>query len=322
VRLTGRADECDSVAGRHFGKLILPHASAQVADSADGRPYMTARDAHPCFDAKVFGPGIFGGKTAFIAGGTSGINLGIARALAACGARIAVLGRDSAKAASACAELTASGAQALGLTADVRDFQALDSALQVVVDQWGPLDLVIAGAAGNFIAPAQALSPNGFKAVVDIDLAGTFHTFRAAFPRLRRPGASLLAISSGQAMRPIWGRVHASAAKAGIESLVRTLALEWGPAGVRVNSLCPGPVAGTEGVGRLISDQQAELIAARIPSRRYARLDEVANAAIFLLSSAASYITGTTLMCDGGLLLSAYDGQPEQSAFTDLNNPT
>lgn len=280
---------------------------------------MTSSDPRPCFDANVFGPGIFRDKTAFIAGGTSGINLGIARALAACGARVAVLGRDPAKAALAATELNALGAQALGLAADVRDFQALESALQVVADRWGPLDIVIAGAAGNFIAPAQDLSPNGFKAVVDIDLSGTFHTFRAAFSRLRRPGASLLAISSGQAIRPVWGQVHASAAKAGIESLVRTLALEWGPAGVRVNSLCPGPVAGTEGVSRLISQQQAALIAARIPSRRYARLDEIANAAIFLLSSAASYITGTTLMCDGGMLLSAYDGQPEKSAFPGVD---
>ena len=100
---------------------------------------------------------------------------------------------------------------------------------------------------------------------------------------------------------------------------MRTLALEWGPAGVRVNSLCPGPVAGTEGVSRLISAQQQELIAARIPARRFGRVDELANAAIFLLSSAANYITGTTLMCDGGMLLSAYDGQPEKSAFSDLD---
>jgi NAD(P)-dependent dehydrogenase (short-subunit alcohol dehydrogenase family) len=280
---------------------------------------MTSSNSNPYFDANVFGPGIFRDKTAFITGGTSGINLGIARALVACGARVAVLGRDAAKAARAAAELTASGGEALGLAADVRNFQALDSALQVVVDRWGPLDIMIAGAAGNFIAPAQELSPNGFKAVVDIDLNGTFHTFRAAFSRLRRPGASLLAISSGQALRPIWGQVHASASKAAIESLVRTLALEWGPAGIRVNSLCPGPVAGTEGVSRLISAQQQELIAARIPARRFGRGDEIANAAIFLLSSAASYITGTTLMCDGGMLLSAYDGQPEKSAFSDLN---
>src|ERR1700722_12898099 len=106
-------------------------------DCPDGRPYVTPSDSHPCFDANVFGPGIFKDKTAFIAGGTSGINLGIARALAACGARVAVLGRDPEKAARAAAQLTVSGAQALGLAADVRNFQALDSALQLVADRWG-----------------------------------------------------------------------------------------------------------------------------------------------------------------------------------------
>lgn len=263
------------------------------------------------FDAEVFRQQLFVGKTAFIAGGTSGINLSIARALASCGARVTVLGRDPGKAARAASELSALGTEALGLTADVRDFSALDSAMGTAVERLGPLDFVIAGAAGNFIARAQDLSANGFKAVVDIDLRGAFHTFRAAYPRLRLPGASLLAISSGQAMRPVWGQVHASAAKAGIESLVRTLALEWGPAGIRVNSLCPGPISDTEGVSRLISDAQEQRVVSRIPARRYGRREEVANAAIFLLSSAASYVTGTTMMCDGGFMLTAYDGQPD-----------
>jgi NAD(P)-dependent dehydrogenase (short-subunit alcohol dehydrogenase family) len=272
---------------------------------------MTNAPARGTYDTGVFGSGIFKGKTAFVTGGTSGINLGIARGLVACGASVAVLGRDADKAQRAVAELSALGSPALALCADVRNFQALDEAIGLAAESLGPLDFVIAGAAGNFIAQARELSANGFKAVVDIDLSGTFHTFRAAYSRLRRPGASLIAISSGQAMRPVWGQAHASAAKAGIESLVRTLALEWGPEGIRVNSLCPGPIADTEGVNRLISDQQTERITARIPTRRYGRHEEIANAAIFLLSSASSYVTGSTLMCDGGLLLSGYDGQPD-----------
>jgi NAD(P)-dependent dehydrogenase (short-subunit alcohol dehydrogenase family) len=264
-----------------------------------------------CLDAGVFAPNIFAGKSAFVTGGTSGINLGIARALASFGARVAVLGRDPEKAARAAAELSALGPDALGVTADVRDFKALDSVMGQVAERLGPFDIVVAGAAGNFVARAEELSVNGFKAVVDIDLSGAFHTFRAAYARLRRPGASLLAISSGQAMRPVWGQVHASAAKAGIESLVRTLALEWGPLGIRVNSLCPGPVAGTEGVSRLISAQQEQRMVSRMPARRYGQREEIANAAVFLLSNAASYVTGTTLLCDGGFMLSAYDGQPD-----------
>lgn len=266
--------------------------------------------SHDTHDRAVFGKNIFAGRTGFITGGTSGINLAIARGLAACGARLALLGRDPGKAERAVEEVSALGPQALALTADVRDFAALDQAVGIAADHLGPLDFVIAGAAGNFIAPAENLSANGFKAVVEIDLMGSFHIFRAAFPHLRTPGASLLAISSGQAFNPVWGQAHASAAKAGIESLVRTLALEWGPKGIRVNSLCPGPIAGTEGVDRLIDEKRTRELTARLPARRYGRHDEIANAAIFLLSSAASYVSGTTLHCDGGMLLAGYDGQP------------
>jgi NAD(P)-dependent dehydrogenase (short-subunit alcohol dehydrogenase family) len=250
--------------------------------------------SHDTHDRAVFGKNIFAGRTAFITGGTSGINLAIARGLAACGARLALLGRDPGKAERAVEEVSALGPQALALTADVRDFAALDQAVGIAADHLGPLDFVIAGAAGNFIAPAENLSANGFKAVVEIDLMGSFHIFRAAFPHLRTPGASLLAISSGQAFNPVWGQAHASAAKAGI----------------RVNSLCPGPIAGTEGVDRLIDEKRTRELTARLPARRYGRHDEIANAAIFLLSSAASYVSGTTLHCDGGMLLAGYDGQP------------
>lgn len=254
---------------------------------------------------------LFTGRNAVVTGGTSGINLGIARAIAACGAKVAVLGRNAEKAEDAARELRTIGPEALALTGDVRDFEAIDAALAHAADAFGPLDFVIAGAAGNFIAPADTLSPNGFRAVTEIDLAGTFHTFKAARPRLRESGASLIAISSGQAFQPMWGQAHASAAKAGIESLVRTLALEWGPAGIRVNSLSPGPIEATEGVKRLVPQSRIDSIASRLPIRRFGSAAEVGNAAIFLLSPAASFVTGTTLFCDGGMMLTPYDGQPE-----------
>lgn len=251
---------------------------------------------------------LFIGKTAFIAGGTSGINLGIAKAIAACGAKVAVLGRDGKKAENAARDI---GPDALALTADVRDFAAVDAAMARAFDTFGPLDFVIAGAAGNFIAPVDSLSCNGFRTVTDIDLLGTFHTFKAARPRLREGSASLIAISSGQAFQPMWGQAHASAAKAGIESLIRTLALEWGPSGVRVNALSPGPIVATEGVKRLVPQSRIDTIAARLPIRRFGSAAEVGNAAVFLLSPAASFVTGMTLFCDGGMMLTPYDGQPD-----------
>ncbi len=129
--------------------------------------------------ATVFKKDALAGKSAFISGGTSGINLGIAKILAGAGARVAVLGRDGAKAKRAAEEI---GASALAFAADVRSYPDVAAAIDQAADQFGGLDYVIAGAAGNFIAPASDLSANGFAAVVQIDLNGTFHLFRAAYP--------------------------------------------------------------------------------------------------------------------------------------------
>jgi len=243
---------------------------------------------------------IFAGKVAFVAGGTSGINLGIARRLAELGARVAVAGRNPEKAQAAAASLAEAG-EAIGLSCDVRDYDAIQAALVAATDRLGPLDIVVSGAAGNFLAPAAGLSANGFRTVVDIDLNGTFNVFRAAYGLLRKPGASLIAITAGQAVNPVMLQAHACAAKAGINQLVRVLAMEWGPEGVRVNGISPGPIAGTEGMARLApGDEASAALAARIPLRRYGEISEVAEAAAFLCSDSARYITGTILDCDGG----------------------
>ena len=248
----------------------------------------------------AFKDGLLDGKVAYVAGGTSGINLGIAQRLGTLGARVAVAGRDPQKAAAAAA--TIKGPQAaLGLSCDVRDFDTVRRGLEQVADTFGALDIVISGAAGNFVAPALGMSANGFRTVVDIDLNGTFNVFRASYDLLRRPGASLIAITAGQAVNAVLSQAHVCAAKAGINQLVRVLAMEWGPSGVRVNGISPGPIAGTEGMARLTPTSEAvEALARRIPLRRYGSIEEIAEAAVFLSSGSATYITGTILDCDGG----------------------
>lgn len=249
---------------------------------------------------ETFRNNLLSGKTAFVAGGTSGINLGIARRLGELGARVAVAGRDPEKAAAA-AKTIAGPAPALGLSCDVRDFAAVRASLEQACASFGELDILVSGAAGNFVAPALGMSSNGFKTVVDIDLNGTFNVFRAGYDLLRKPGASLIAITAGQAINATIGQIHVCAAKAGINQLVRVLAMEWGPSGVRVNGISPGPIAGTEGMARLTPTPEAEAaLASRIPLRRYGEASEIANAAVFLSSPAASYVTGTILDIDGG----------------------
>lgn len=246
----------------------------------------------------AFKDNLLAGKTAFVAGGTSGINLGIAKRYAELGAKVAVAGRNPEKAAAAAASI---GPDALGLSCDVRDYGQIRAALEEATAKLGKLDIVVSGAAGNFVAPALGMSANGFRTVVDIDLNGTFNVFRACYDLLNIPGASLIAITAGQAVNPAMMQAHVCAAKAGINQLIRVLAMEWGPAGVRVNGISPGPIRGTEGMARLSPTPEADAaLNARIPLRRMGEVEEVAESAVFLVSESAKYVTGTILDCDGG----------------------
>lgn len=246
----------------------------------------------------------YSGKTVFIAGGTSGINLGIAQGFARAGARLAVISRSHDKVDAALDSLRELGAEAIGYAADVRDYPAVECALQEVHAEWGDFDVLISGAAGNFPVPALGMSPNAFHTVVDIDLQGSFHVLRAAYDYLRKPGASVINISAPQAFLPMALQAHVCAAKAGVDMLTRVLAMEWGGAGVRVNSISPGPIEGTEGMQRLApTDAMRDAVTTSVPLQRMGQTADIANAALFLSSPQASYISGVVLPVDGGWAL-------------------
>jgi peroxisomal 2,4-dienoyl-CoA reductase len=251
----------------------------------------------------MFTADLLKGRVALVTGGGTGICRGIAHAFAAHGCDVAITSRKIEHLEPTAAELRERGVRAVAHAADVRDPEAVNAMMAAVVRDLGHVDILVNGAAGNFVCLAENLSPNGFATVVDIDLKGTFNVSKAALPHLKERGGSVLNIS---ATLPYLGTVaqsHSAAAKAGVDSLTKVLACEWGPHGIRVNGIAPGPVDGTEGVKRLTTEASRAGYKIQCPLGRMATIDEVANAALYLSSDAASFVTGVTLVVDGGLWL-------------------
>lgn len=254
----------------------------------------------------VFRDDILEGKVAFVTGGGSGICKGIAEAFLAHGAKgVAILGRKADRLSAAADEMKQkSGRDVLAAPCDVRKPEQIEAALEATLEHFGRIDIVVNGAAGNFLAPAAALSYNGFKTVMEIDTIGTFNVCRASFEKyLRDHGGHILNVSATlhYAATPL--QVHASAAKAGVDSITRTLALEWGPLGIQVNGIAPGPIDGTEGMSRLAPGEMRDAQIKGIPLRRLGTIEDVASCALYLTSGAASYVNGETIVVDGGAWL-------------------
>ena len=253
----------------------------------------------------TFTHALLSGKTALVTGGGTGICRGIALALAAHGCDVAIVSRKIDHLEPTAREIESLGRRSVAVAADVRDPSAVEAAVARTATELGRLDVLVNGAAGNFLCLAENLSPNGFGSVVDIDLKGSFHVAKAALPHLKKSRGVVLNISATLQYLGTPGQIHVSAAKAGIDALTRTLAVEWGVHGIRVNGIAPGPIAETEGVRRLLVGPARHRVERMTPLGRLGAIEDISNAALFLCSTAASHITGVTLVVDGGLWLAS-----------------
>jgi peroxisomal 2,4-dienoyl-CoA reductase len=245
---------------------------------------------------------VLAGHVALITGGGTGICRGIAHAYARFGADVCIVSRKPDVLAKTADELSsATGRKVLAVAADVRDPDAVGNAVKQTLERFGRLDTLVNGAAGNFLAPAAGLSPNGFKTVIEIDLVGTFNASRAAFEALQKAGNALvLNISATLHYHGTPLQIHASAAKAGVDAVTKNLAVECGQFGIRACGIAPGPIGDTEGMRRLAPAEISASMMKHIPAGRFGTVVEIAAAAVFLRSAAAAYVTGHIMVVDGG----------------------
>jgi len=247
----------------------------------------------------VFAANILRDQVAIVTGGGSGIGLATAREMIRLGARVAVCGRTPAKLEAAKAEL---GDAALAVPCDIREPAQVEAFVKTVVETFGRVDILVNNAGGQFPSPAQHISPNGFLAVVKNNLVGTFHVTREVANQWMIPqrGGRIVNVIAN-IYRGFPGMVHTGAARAGVENMTMTLAVEWAQFGILVNAVAPGIIksSGT-------AQYPPELLERGIkqtPVKRAGTVEEVAASIVFLASPAAAFITGTTLRMDGGQAL-------------------
>ncbi|KAJ9564877.1 hypothetical protein OSB04_000843 [Centaurea solstitialis] len=246
---------------------------------------------------------ILKGKVGLLTGGGSGIGYEIGAEMGKHGASIAIMGRRKNVLHSAVSALQSLGIHAIGIEGDVRKREDAARVIEATITQFGKLDILVNAAAGNFLVPAENLSPNGFRTVIDIDAVGTFTMCHEALKYMKK-GGSIINISATLHYTATWYQIHVSAAKAAVDSLTRSLALEWGTDyGIRVNGIAPGPIDDTTGVAKLLPDDVKRKSEEASSLYRMGKKWDIAMAALYLASDAGNYVNGTTLVVDGGLWL-------------------
>jgi len=255
----------------------------------------------------MFASPVLDGQVAVVTGGGTGIGLGIAEALGRLGARIVIASRAQAHLDEGQARLREAGCEVATVTVDVRDPDQVDAMVARALASFGRLDILVNNAAGNFICPAEDLSPNGWNAVIGIVLNGSFYCSRAVGRHLiaRGRGGSIVSILANYAWTGSAGTIHSASAKAGVLAMTQTLAVEWAKHRIRVNAVAPGPVESPGAAAQLWSTPDAvDAITRSVPLRRWGTAAEIGDAVSFLVSPHAAYITGAVLTVDGGQWLS------------------
>jgi 2,4-dienoyl-CoA reductase [(3E)-enoyl-CoA-producing], peroxisomal len=260
----------------------------------------------------IFRDDLLAGKVALVTGGGTGIGLGIASTLVAAGAEVAIASRKLEHLEPAAEELRAGGTRVSAVEVNVREADSVARMVERVTQQHGRLDLLVNNAAGNFYAPSATLSPNGWRAVVETDLYGTFYCCQSAYPVMKAQGGGrIVSISMTLHYRGWPLMAHATAAKAGVDALTRTLALEWARDRITVNAVAPGPIP-TEGVRKAFTPPGADVpdlfgmerfAAETIPLGRWGTPEDIGRMVVFLASPAGSWITGAIMVVDGGAWL-------------------
>ena len=274
-------------------------------------------------DNLVFRDGLLDGQVAFITGGATGIGRGISGLLATLGAHVVIASRKAEHLDKAQSEIAATGGKVSTVQLDVRDPDRVKQVIGEVAEKHGRIDVLVNNAAGNFYAPSASLSANAWKAVIEIDLYGTFYCSQAVYPVMAAQGGGRIISTSMTLHYRGWPQMaHATAAKAGVDALTRTLAMEWAPQRIRVNAIAPGPVP-TEGVRKAfmppadsnvpdvfaVADKAMEQFARKaIPLGRWGSPIDIANMVAFLASPAGDWITGAIFVIDGGEWLAKAPG--------------
>ncbi|KAL4804320.1 NAD(P)-binding protein [Aspergillus unguis] len=271
---------------------------------------MTARKSGTL--SQVWRDGIFDDKIVFCTGGNGSICSGQVRALVALGANACIVGRNVEKTKAVAEDIALSrpGSKVLGIGGvDVRSLPDLEKAAKRCAEELGGIDFLIAGAAGNFLAPMHSLSVNGFKTVQEIDVQGSFNVTKACLPYLiesakrhvaSRPSGRIIYVSTTNHYtgRPL--QVHVNAAKAGVDAISASVAIEYGPLGITSNVIAPGPISDTEGFNRLVKRwEPGQEPWKKLPLGRWGLVKDIADATVFLFSDAANYVSGEVLVVDG-----------------------